>query len=235
MVAAIHESTPRPRVTICFPAITPTPAARLYGIWQTFADVSDWSAPMFRPRASCGRPGSTWRASRWSRRRRVGLCARPGPGGAPAGQRHRTLDPLDEAALLLAPCRRNASAAAPSGSDGASGPWRPDRCVAVTARSSAGAWRSAPIRAPSSRRSPVSRATGDGAVILRPRRPRDGPGYPHRARGDRSRRKLGVPPEQVTVELGDTRVVPQHLTAGSWGTASAIPAATRRPTPCSRP
>jgi len=38
-------------------------------------------------------------------------------------------------------------------------------------------------------------------------------------------RKLGIPPEQVTVELGDTRVAPQHLTAGSWGTASAIPAA----------
>ena len=25
--------------------------------------------------------------------------------------------------------------------------------------------------------------------------------------------------------IGDTRVAPQHLTAGSWGTASAIPAA----------
>jgi xanthine dehydrogenase YagR molybdenum-binding subunit len=38
-------------------------------------------------------------------------------------------------------------------------------------------------------------------------------------------RKLGVSPEQVTIEIGDTRVAPQHLTAGSWGTASAIPAA----------
>ncbi|MFL5069075.1 MAG: xanthine dehydrogenase family protein molybdopterin-binding subunit [Xanthobacteraceae bacterium] len=37
-------------------------------------------------------------------------------------------------------------------------------------------------------------------------------------------RKLGVAPEQVTAELGDTRAVPQHLTAGSWGTASAVPA-----------
>ena len=25
--------------------------------------------------------------------------------------------------------------------------------------------------------------------------------------------------------IGDTRAAPQHLTAGSWGTASAIPAA----------
>jgi xanthine dehydrogenase YagR molybdenum-binding subunit len=38
-------------------------------------------------------------------------------------------------------------------------------------------------------------------------------------------RKLGVAPEQVTAELGDTRAAPQHLTAGSWGTASAVPAA----------
>jgi xanthine dehydrogenase YagR molybdenum-binding subunit len=38
-------------------------------------------------------------------------------------------------------------------------------------------------------------------------------------------RKLGIAPERVSAELGDTRVAPQHLTAGSWGTASAIPAA----------
>ncbi len=38
-------------------------------------------------------------------------------------------------------------------------------------------------------------------------------------------RKLNVPPEQVTVVIGDTRAAPQHLTAGSWGTASAVPAA----------
>lgn len=38
-------------------------------------------------------------------------------------------------------------------------------------------------------------------------------------------RKLGVPPRQVRAVIGDTRAVPQHLTAGSWGTASAIPAA----------
>jgi xanthine dehydrogenase YagR molybdenum-binding subunit len=38
-------------------------------------------------------------------------------------------------------------------------------------------------------------------------------------------RKLGVPAERVAAVIGDTRVAPQHLTAGSWGTASAIPAA----------
>lgn len=38
-------------------------------------------------------------------------------------------------------------------------------------------------------------------------------------------RKLGVPPEKVTAIIGDTRAAPQHLTAGSWGTASAIPTA----------
>jgi xanthine dehydrogenase YagR molybdenum-binding subunit len=38
-------------------------------------------------------------------------------------------------------------------------------------------------------------------------------------------RKLGIAPEQVVVEIGRTGVTPQHLTAGSWGTASAIPAA----------
>ncbi len=38
-------------------------------------------------------------------------------------------------------------------------------------------------------------------------------------------RKLGVSPDQVTAEIGDTSIAPQHLTAGSWGTASAVPAA----------
>ena len=38
-------------------------------------------------------------------------------------------------------------------------------------------------------------------------------------------RKLGVPAERVEAVIGDTRAAPQHLTAGSWGTASAIPAA----------
>jgi xanthine dehydrogenase YagR molybdenum-binding subunit len=37
-------------------------------------------------------------------------------------------------------------------------------------------------------------------------------------------RDLGVPVPAVTVRVGDTSVVPQHLTAGSWGTASALPA-----------
>ena len=39
-----------------------------------------------------------------------------------------------------------------------------------------------------------------------------------------SRRKLGIPDERITVEVGDTRAVPQHLTAGAWGTASVSPA-----------
>jgi xanthine dehydrogenase YagR molybdenum-binding subunit len=38
-------------------------------------------------------------------------------------------------------------------------------------------------------------------------------------------RKLGVPPANIEAEIGDTRSAPQHMTAGSWGTASAIPAA----------
>jgi xanthine dehydrogenase YagR molybdenum-binding subunit len=37
-------------------------------------------------------------------------------------------------------------------------------------------------------------------------------------------RKLGIPDERITVEVGDTRAVPQHLTAGAWGTASVSPA-----------
>ena len=38
-------------------------------------------------------------------------------------------------------------------------------------------------------------------------------------------RKLHVPVERVRAIIGDTRAAPQHLTAGSWGTASAIPTA----------
>ena len=35
---------------------------------------------------------------------------------------------------------------------------------------------------------------------------------------------LGIPVRDVVVRVGDTRVAPQHLTAGSWGTATALPA-----------
>lgn len=35
---------------------------------------------------------------------------------------------------------------------------------------------------------------------------------------------LGVRPRDVTVLIGDTQAAPQHLTAGSWGTATAVPA-----------
>jgi xanthine dehydrogenase YagR molybdenum-binding subunit len=38
-------------------------------------------------------------------------------------------------------------------------------------------------------------------------------------------RRLSVPTKQVRAVIGDTRAAPQHLTAGSWGTASAIPTA----------
>jgi xanthine dehydrogenase YagR molybdenum-binding subunit len=38
-------------------------------------------------------------------------------------------------------------------------------------------------------------------------------------------RKLGVPAANVLAVIGDTRAAPQHMTAGSWGTASAIPVA----------
>ena len=34
---------------------------------------------------------------------------------------------------------------------------------------------------------------------------------------------LGLPPDRITVDVGDTQVVPQHLTAGAWGTATALP------------
>lgn len=37
--------------------------------------------------------------------------------------------------------------------------------------------------------------------------------------------RLRVPAESVVAEIGDTRGTPQHLTAGAWGTATAVPAA----------
>lgn len=36
--------------------------------------------------------------------------------------------------------------------------------------------------------------------------------------------KLGIDPQKVSVIIGDTIAPPQHLTAGSWGTATATPA-----------
>ncbi|WP_159627644.1 xanthine dehydrogenase family protein molybdopterin-binding subunit [Massilia puerhi] len=38
-------------------------------------------------------------------------------------------------------------------------------------------------------------------------------------------RQLGVDPGALAIRIGDTRGAPQHLTAGSWGTASVAPAA----------
>ncbi|HEX4226267.1 MAG TPA: molybdopterin cofactor-binding domain-containing protein, partial [Pseudonocardiaceae bacterium] len=37
-------------------------------------------------------------------------------------------------------------------------------------------------------------------------------------------RDLGVPVNRIIVQVGDTTKAPQHLTAGSWGTATALPA-----------
>ena len=37
--------------------------------------------------------------------------------------------------------------------------------------------------------------------------------------------RLGVEPQSIEIVLGETRGAPQHVTAGSWGTASAVPAA----------
>jgi xanthine dehydrogenase YagR molybdenum-binding subunit len=36
-------------------------------------------------------------------------------------------------------------------------------------------------------------------------------------------RALGAPVDAIEVSIGDTAVAPQHLTAGSWGTATAVP------------
>ncbi|WP_426960093.1 xanthine dehydrogenase family protein molybdopterin-binding subunit [Muricoccus radiodurans] len=38
-------------------------------------------------------------------------------------------------------------------------------------------------------------------------------------------RRLGVGPAQMVLEIGSTGTTPQHLTAGSWGTATTVPAA----------
>ncbi|MEU3786579.1 xanthine dehydrogenase family protein molybdopterin-binding subunit [Streptomyces sp900129855] len=35
---------------------------------------------------------------------------------------------------------------------------------------------------------------------------------------------LGIPVQDVVVRVGDTRFAPQHLTAGAWGTTTALPA-----------
>ena len=39
-------------------------------------------------------------------------------------------------------------------------------------------------------------------------------------------RELGVDPDRLEIAIGDTSAAPQHITAGSWGTASVVPAAT---------
>lgn len=37
-------------------------------------------------------------------------------------------------------------------------------------------------------------------------------------------RALDIDPDQIDLRIGDTAAIPQHLTAGSWGTASVLPA-----------
>ncbi|WP_434221431.1 molybdopterin cofactor-binding domain-containing protein [Mesorhizobium opportunistum] len=60
--------------------------------------------------------------------------------------------------------------------------------------------------------------------LYRCRRPRNGQGI-RTALAAAVASRLDVPAENVTTIIDDTGITPQHLTAGSWGTASAIPAA----------
>jgi xanthine dehydrogenase YagR molybdenum-binding subunit len=68
------------------------------------------------------------------------------------------------------------------------------------------------------------KVTDDGSVVLSVGGHEMGQGI-RTALAAAVARKLGVPAERVVAVIGDTRVAPQHLTAGSWGTASTIPAA----------
>jgi xanthine dehydrogenase YagR molybdenum-binding subunit len=68
------------------------------------------------------------------------------------------------------------------------------------------------------------RVTDDGGVFIRIGGHEMGQGV-RTALAAVLARKLGVSADCVTAEIGDTRAAPQHVTAGSWGTASAVPAA----------
>jgi xanthine dehydrogenase YagR molybdenum-binding subunit len=68
------------------------------------------------------------------------------------------------------------------------------------------------------------KVSDDGAATIRIGGHEMGQGI-RTAIGNAVSRKLGIPVERVRIVVGDTRAAPQHLTAGSWGTASAIPAA----------
>jgi xanthine dehydrogenase YagR molybdenum-binding subunit len=68
------------------------------------------------------------------------------------------------------------------------------------------------------------KATDDGAIIVSVGGHEMGQGI-RTALANAVGRKLNVPVERVVAVIGDTSAAPQHLTAGSWGTASAIPAA----------
>jgi xanthine dehydrogenase YagR molybdenum-binding subunit len=68
------------------------------------------------------------------------------------------------------------------------------------------------------------KVTDDGGVVISVGGHEMGQGI-RTALANAVARKLDVPPEHVAAMVGDTRAAPQHLTAGSWGTASAIPTA----------
>jgi xanthine dehydrogenase YagR molybdenum-binding subunit len=68
------------------------------------------------------------------------------------------------------------------------------------------------------------RVTDDGAVVVSIAGHEMGQGI-RTALANALAGKLGVAPDRVIAEVGDTRAAPQHLTAGSWGTASAVPPA----------
>jgi xanthine dehydrogenase YagR molybdenum-binding subunit len=68
------------------------------------------------------------------------------------------------------------------------------------------------------------RLSSDGAVTI-------GVGGHEMGQGMRNaiaailQQRLGVDPDAITINIGSTGATPQHLTAGSWGTATVVPAA----------
>jgi xanthine dehydrogenase YagR molybdenum-binding subunit len=68
------------------------------------------------------------------------------------------------------------------------------------------------------------KVTDDGGVVISVGGHEMGQGI-RTALANAVSRKLDVSVDDVHAVIGDTRAAPQHLTAGSWGTASAIPAA----------
>ena len=67
-------------------------------------------------------------------------------------------------------------------------------------------------------------ATGDGRILFTVAGHEMGQGM-RTAIANVLVRRLRVAPDMLVIRIGDTRGAPQHLTAGSWGTASVVPAA----------